>query len=577
MHLIESFSKNFHMVPVIHEVAAVIATDYFNEVSGNNMNKAFALVTVGPGITNTVTGLANAYVDSREVLLFCGQVKSIDLKFKNERSYGVQEIDGISLVQSVSKIAKRLDAPIMEHEILELIFSSKTGRKGPVVLEICLDVQGTSINPEIYKSRDDQIIKDSNLMFRSEINAVNASLDKADRPLVLIGGGVSRDLSKGLVAFFEKLGVPMCTSWNGADRVSSNHYLYAGRPNLYGQRWSNLLIQQSDLILAFGSSLGLQQTGFNHEKFAPLARIIQFDIEPSDRSKTHSSSRETYKVDLNRFIPVLISGTSFAQRDDRYIQWRDFMFLLRSKFPVVESKTASPGWVNPFELIYELSNMSDERIAIVSCSSGGTYTALMQTFQNKEDQILISSKSLGSMGIGISAAIGTAFATKKITWLFDGDGGFAQNLQELGTIVANKLPIKIIIMENKGYASIRSTQKRHFNGNYIGCDPLTGVVLPNLKHLAHAYGIEHTKISTVSELLKDRANELFDEKPRIFEVRVSPDQEYLPKIISKLSENGEMESNPLHLMYPNIEESEHAFAYRYLIGAGKFDLKEEPS
>ena len=132
-------------------------------------------------------------------------------------------------------------------------------------------------------------------------------------------------------------------------------------------------------------------------------------------------------------------------------------------------------------------------------------------------------------------------------------------------------------MENKGYASIRSTQKRHFNGNYIGCDPLTGVVLPNLKHLAHAYGIEHTKISTASELLKDRANELFDEKPRIFEVRVSPDQEYLPKIISKLSENGEMESNPLHLMYPNIEESEHAFAYRYLIGAGKFDSKEEPS
>lgn len=577
MHLIESFSKRFSMVPVIHEVAAVIATDYFNEVSKNPKNRAFALVTVGPGLTNTVTGLASAYADSRELLLFCGQVKSTDLKFDSERSYGVQEVDGVSLIRSVTKIAKRLSSPIMENEILDLISNSKTGRKGPVVLEICLDVQGARVNPEIYKFKNLDINQEKKLDYRHEIESLNQNIKRSSRPIVLIGGGVNRRFSREVVSFFEKSGIPMCTTWNGADRIHSDHDLYAGRPNMYGQRWSNLLIQQADLILVFGSSLGLQQTGFNYRNFAPLAKIMQFDIEPSNRLEGSGTSFEKYKVDLDAFLPSLFDSKITLFEEDNFSEWREFVSILRSKFPVVEEETVSPDWVNPFEIIYKLSNKSDGKIAIVSCSSGGTYTALMQTFQNKQDQILVSSKTLGSMGIGASAAIGTAIATKKIVWLFDGDGGFAQNLQEIGTIVANNLPIKIIIMENGGYGSIRSTQKRYFQGNYLGCDASTGVILPNLEHLAHAYGIGYTKIITAGELLSEKFNELLDEMPRIFELKVSPDQEYLPKINSTMSENGEMNSNPLHLMYPDINCVEQKFALKYLIEAGKFDLEEGQS
>jgi acetolactate synthase-1/2/3 large subunit len=574
MHLIESFSKNFTMVPVIHEVAAVIATDYFNEVSNSPEDKAFALVTVGPGLTNTVTGLASAYADSREVLLFCGQVKSSDLKLENERSYGVQEIDGISLIKTVAKVAKCLTFPIMQNEILDLIFASRFGRKGPVVLEICLDVQGARIDPEVYAPTNHYKVKNVDLDFEIEINSLQKSIQTANRPIVLIGGGVNRRLSKDLVEFFKNLDIPMCTTWNGADRISSDHDLYAGRPNLYGQRWSNLIIQQADLILVFGSSLGLQQTGFNHRSFAPLAKVLQFDIEPSNRLKSSGVFLETHKVDLDQFIPKLVNAKSPLLRGENFVEWRNFIIQLRSLYPVVEDATVSPGWVNPFEIIYKLSNKSDEKISIVSCSSGGTYTALMQTFQNKRNQILISSKTLGSMGFGASAAIGVSMAKKSVVWLFDGDGGFAQNLQELGTIVANKLPIKLIIMENGGYASIRSTQKRYFKGNYIGCDSLTGVVLPNLNDLARAYGIEYTEIATIDEILNESYAKLLDEKPRIFGVKVSPDQEYLPKINSVMSDNGEMNSNPLHLMYPDLALAEKEFALRYLISAGLFGTKE---
>jgi acetolactate synthase-1/2/3 large subunit len=532
------------------------------------------LVTVGPGLTNTVTGLANAFADSREVLLLCGQVKSSDLKLPSERSYGVQEIDGISLIKSVTKNAKCLTTPIMENELLELISVSGTGRKGPVVLEICLDVQGALVNPEIYSTKNNQNNEKMNLDYNYELNSLKNSIKESIRPLVLIGGGVNRRISFELVTFFENLGIPMCTTWNGADRINSDHELYAGRPNLYGQRWSNLIIQQADLVLVFGSSLGLQQTGFNHGGFAPLAKVLQFDIEPSNRLKSSGISLETFKVDLDEFIPKLIKFKISLLKGTVYDEWRKFILELRSKFPVVENKTDIPGWVNPFELIFELSNKSNNKISIVSCSSGGTYTSLMQTFQNKKNQILISSKTLGSMGIGASAAIGTSIATQGVVWLFDGDGGFAQNIQEIGTIVANDLPIKIIIFQNDGYASIRSTQKRYFKGNYIGCDSTTGVVLPSLNYLARAYGIEYTEITTIDQLLNERFNLLLDDKPRIIEVKVSPEQEYLPKINSVMSENGEMNSNPLHLMYPDIVEVENKFAFRYLISAGLFIDKE---
>jgi len=569
MHLIESFSSEFRMVPVIHEVAAVIATDYFNELSSNPENRALALVTVGPGLTNTITGLASAFTDSREVLLIAGQVKSTDLKLPGERAYGVQEVDGISLVSSVTKKSARLEEPISEGEFLQLVSSTWQGRKGPVAIEICLDVQGTLVDPVKYQNK--KLIECSSQLPDNKfaIKRLQESLSYSYRPVLLIGGGVPRKLGADLCNYAEKLGIPMSTTWNGADRVDSQHPLYVGRPNMYGQRWSNLIIQQADLILVFGSSLGLQQIGFNYQEFAPLAKVVQFDIEPRPKIRNSGFDLEVVDVDLNTFLPDLFDSTSTPDLFEKYRDWVEFIQLVRVKFPVVEEETALLGEINPFELVYELSKKSDESVVVVSCSSGGTYTTVMQVFQNQKDQLLVSSKSMGSMGFGVSGAIGAAMATGKLTWLFDGDGGFAQNLQELGTIVANDLPIKIIIFSNNGYGSIRSTQQKYFSKNYVGCDPTTGVVLPRLDNLALAYGLEYSLISTLGDLTIDKIAELYDHRPRIFEVMVSSKQPYFPKILSSLAENGEMRSNPLHLMYPEIRADLQDLAFRYLPEAAR--------
>lgn len=564
MHLIESFSTEFRMVPVIHEVAAVIATDYFNEYNSNLDSKAFALVTVGPGITNTITGIASSFVDSRELLVIAGQVKSTDLKLTSERSFGVQEIDGISLVKPVTKFARRIKSPIRERDFLNAISSSWLGRKGPVVLEICLDIQGAEVDKLNYEFQENStnLVADNEVIRRAIIR-FHEVLRDANRPLLLIGGGVSRRFTKDLDTFAQEHMLPVATTWNGADRVHSNHDFYAGRSNLYGQRWSNIIIQQADLILAMGTSLGLQQTGFNRKEFAPLAKIVHFDLESSLETRDNSFDLETIKTDLNLFLPELFRSDLTNQPSPMKIEWISFIRRIREMYPVIEKQTFLPNKINPFKFIYELSKKSNEKIAVVSCSSGGTYTSLMQTFQNQKDQVLLSSRGLGSMGFGLAGAIGVAMASAKIVWLFDGDGGFAQNYQELGTVVANSLPIKIIIFSNNGYGSIRSTQKKYFKRNYIGCDPLTGVVLPKLEVLAKSYGIIYNLVENLFDYNNLDIGMFFDQKTRIIEVKISSEQQYLPKINSTLKENGEMESNPLHLMFPEISETDLTYTFKY--------------
>lgn len=570
MHLIESFSSRFKMIPVLHEVSAVLATDYFNETSPNHKEKALALVTLGPGVTNTVSGIASAYVDSREVLLIGGQVKSTDMKTEFDRQNGLQEIHGEQIMRSITKKSVVMSDMLNLSEFYEIISHSWSGRKGPVYVEICLDVQGRSYIHPIEAAVQPGKAENSSERTDEEENAILEILQRlasAHRPIILVGGGFTRELSPMLQEFSLEFGIPVATSWNGADRFSADSNYYAGRPNMFGQRWANIFIQQADFILVLGSSLGIQQTGFNVEGFAKNAVIAQIDIDPQSLINPALLNLKGFQGDVNSWFPKMYSCSSEVDWDLRVNsrkEWLAFLFELRTEFPVVEKATKLFDKTNPFQVIYDLSLMAPRDTSIVSCSSGGTYTSFMQTFQNKSGQIVISSKGMGSMGVGLPGAIGVACATNNEVWLFEGDGGFAQNLQELGTVAANNLNLKIFVFSNHGYSSIRSTQKRYFNGNYVGCDLETGLGLPNLRKIAEAFDISYLEIPHGGFNLSEVLNEISSTRALLVEIFLDVDQVYLPKIDSRVLSDGGMESNPLHIMSPEISEAQSELYFRYI-------------
>lgn len=570
MHLIESFSSRFKMIPVLHEVSAVLATDYFNETSPSDKEKALALVTLGPGVTNTVSGIASAFVDSREVLLIGGQVKSTDMKTDRDRQNGLQEIHGEPLMRSITKKSVVMKDMLHLSEFHEIISHSWLGRKGPVYVEICLDVQGRTYTHPIEATRRPVKTEHSPENTEEDENAILEIVQRlasARRPIILVGGGFARELSPLLQKFSLEFGIPVATSWNGADRFSADSIYYAGRPNMFGQRWANIFIQQADFILVLGSSLGIQQTGFNVAEFAKNAVIAQIDIDPQSLLNPELVNLKGFQGDVNSWFPKMYSSGSNVDwhlHVNSRKEWLAFLAELRTEFPVVEEATKLHDKTNPFQVIYDLSLVASRDTSIVSCSSGGTYTSFMQTFQNKSGQVVISSKGMGSMGVGLAGAIGVTCARNNEVWLFEGDGGFAQNLQELGTVAANNLNLKIFVFSNHGYSSIRSTQKRYFNGNYVGCDLETGLGLPNLRKIAEAFNISYLEIPQGQFNLSEVLNEISPTRALLIEIFLDVDQTYLPKIDSRVLPNGGMESNPLHIMSPEISDAQSELYFRYI-------------
>ena len=566
MHLLNSVRTEMVCVPFVNEVGAAIAVESFNELNSSKAGRAFALVTAGPGLTNAVTGIAGAWLESRELLIIGGQVKSSDLMANGIRQRGIQEIDGISIVKSITKEAVQFTCPQQETTFKSIIRKGFSGRKGPVFIEVCLDVQGMEVidTPNETKLQM-ELVEDFDLTEINEIaKIISAKVDQAKRPVILIGGGVNNKTTKPLLVELEKMDVALMTTWNGADRVPSTLKNYFGRPNTWGQRYSNVLIQQSDLVIALGTRLGLQQTGFAWEDFSPLAKIIQVDIDSNELNKGHPKIDSGYAVDANRLLEALVLTRS--KKTNEHIEWLAFAEEVRSLLPTRElgNETRSE-FVDPYQFGFELSSVMDADSVLIPCSSGSSFTSLMQTFTQRDNQRVISSKGLASMGYGLSTAIGAALnQPNNSVFLVEGDGGFAQNLQELGTISANRLNVKIFIFSNNGYASIRMTQRNYFDGAWIGCDSETGLGLPDWQLIANSYGISYLKLNAQGLSEPGIKDVLSMSGPLVIEVPIDPEQTFYPKITSSIQPDGSMKSNPLHLMSPELPESISSRVLKYL-------------
>lgn len=561
MHLLNSVRNEMTCIPFVNEVGAAIAVESFNETSKSQNEKAFALVTAGPGLTNAVTGISGAWLESRELLVIGGQVKSSDLKHKDMRQRGIQEIDGVVLVSSITKDAIRITKPISRELFLSTVKKGSTGRKGPVFIEICLDAQA---NPPIDEVAPDHeggsTPKNAQILDSKTLDLIKNS----KRPVLLIGGGVGFDFAQSHSEDFKNLGIPLMTTWNGADRISSVNPLYFGRPNTWGQRFANILIQQSDLVLAVGTRLGLQQTGFAWEDFVPNGKVIQVDIDKSELDKGHPIIEHGINIDAAEFLQALF--TSVEDMDLEFSAWVEFCNAVKTVLPLNDPENATgSGFIDPYLFGLAISRVANSDAIIVPCSSGSSFTVMMQTLSQSGSQRIISSKGLASMGYGLSTAIGSAFANPgKQVFLVEGDGGFAQNIQELGTVSVNKLPIKIFIWANNGYASIRSTQRNYFDGAWVGCDLETGLGFPDLELLSKTYGIPYTEMT--ENLFNDEkiASILTAPGPAIIKVPIDPEQNFYPKITSSIQPDGSMKSNPLHLMNPELPENIAKQVFKYL-------------
>jgi acetolactate synthase-1/2/3 large subunit len=559
MHLLEAASRRFNCVAVVHEVAAGIAAEYFNETNQNG-ERAFALVTAGPGLTNIVTALGGAFLESRELLVVGGQAKTTDLARGTVPQIGHQEIDGIGIVKPITVASVMADRRLDKSEVLRLTHRSREGRKGPVFIEMCLDV---SAMPPLEKQiREVPVKVRPTGPSKVDMKTVQDLWLKAKRPMLLLGGGVDKSSGLNVIEKLMGLKIPMATTWNGFDRVPYEYSEYCGRPNTYGMRWANILVQSADLVLAVGTRLGIQQIGFAWDEFVGNGKIVQVDLDRNELQKGFPKLELGIQADAVEFLEAFIENLNPPTCQD----WKEFISEVRFSLDKPdEANIASEGFIELHSFIRSLGDVCDSNDVIVPCSSGGTFNAVMQMFRHKVGQSVTTDKGLASMGYGLSGAIGASIANPdRRVILMEGDGGFAQNLQELGTVSVNKLNLKIFLTSNKGYASIRTTQKSYFNGNYVGCDLETGLGLPNWEKIFEAYEIPVFRFTSENldfELIKSKISET---GPQGFIIDLDPEQLFYPKVTSRVLDSGAMKTNPIHLMSPDLNDEDSKKFLKYV-------------
>jgi acetolactate synthase-1/2/3 large subunit len=561
MHLIDGFRSRFHCIPVVHEVTAGIAAEHFNEC--REAGRAFVLVTSGPGLTNIVTAISACWAERRELLIIAGQVKSTDLLAPPLRQRGIQEVDGIAIVEPVTVRSARLRKPMARGEFKALLRATRDPHPGPVVIEVCLDVQGARIERQSLEAADEQLPAESLNGVVTAAEKIATDIASADRPLFLVGGLVSRSLAFASLPALERLGIPVMTTTSAIDRVPSGSLIAAGRPGTWGgQRSANLLVAQADLIVAIGAQLDLQQTGFNWAEFAPAANIIQVYPCAAELSKGHPRISAGFAVNPDAVLRETLAKVCWTDR----IGWGAYVRRVRELVPVLEAANetgASEG--SAFRFLHDLSTATTSDDILAICSSGGSFTGALQVYAVALGQIATTSPAFASMGWGLATAIGVAFARPgKRVVLAEGDGGFSQNLQELALVRRYNLPIKIFIMANRGYASIRATQRKFFGGAYLGCDEATGLGFPNWERLFEAYGIPVSRL-TPEDRIRTRLTELMAAPgPAAWIVDVDPEQPNFPAVASRILSDGSIESNPLWRQEPPLAPEVEAEVCRYL-------------
>ena len=554
MHLLNSLgkNKNINYICNLHEQGAVIAAEAYGQYTNNI---GVAMVTTGPGGTNAITGVAAAWIDSTPMMIISGQVKKSDMILnKKIRQSGAQEINIIPIVTPITKYAVTvMDPKKIKYHLQKAYYMATTGRKGPVWLDIPLDVQGAEIDEKKLESFVAPKENKKNIDMKKIINLINSS----KRPVFFAGNGICLSgAQKQFLQLAKTLNIPVLTTWKTMDLMEEKNPLFIGRPGSIASRGANFNLQNSDLFISIGARMDLPQTAFNNKNFAKNAKKIVVDIDENEIKKLDMNIDVKVVCDAQLFIDELYENRNkITYRDNGWIK---LCKSLLNKYPLVTKEYLQlKKYVNSYVLIDVLSNKLTEKDILVPGSSGSCSEITCQSFKVKKGQTVLNNQGFGSMGFGLPASIGACIASgKKRTVCINGDGGFFLNIQELETVKRLKLPIKFFILNNDGYASIRNMQNNHFKGRYVGSGKTSGLTLPDIQKISKSYGIKSCKIDNQKKLNEKIGKVLNFKGPYICEVMIDPKQETKPKVSSKKLENGSMMSMPIENMYPFLSEQE---------------------
>lgn len=518
-----------------------------------------AYVTTGCGGTNTITGLLGAWQDNIPCIFISGQCKrkeTIRNSGLHLRQFGVQEADIVAIVEPITKYAVMVNDPQkIAYHLDKAVHLAKSGRPGPVWLDIPLDVQGTVVNEEaLERFSEGEMSKEyKDSPTNEEIKQIEELLRASKRPIVIAGQGIR--LARAIPdfrAFIEKYRLPVVATKLGIDILPSDHPLFIGRIGNKGDRAGNFAVQNSDLVIAIGARLSVSSTGHEYDKFAREAKIVVVDIDPVEHKKN------TVRIDLfvNSDSKIFLEKANFAKGPDSK-EWADKCLEWKKKWPVCLPEYANEkSGINLYYFVERLSKKLKDDSVVVS-DAGSAFYVVTQGLQLKEEQRSVTSGGQADMGFTLPAVIGVSIAKRHGEIIgVTGDGSFQMNIQELQTIVYNDLPVKIFVWNNDGYLSIRATQSKFFEGRFIGTDKSSGVSFPDTEKIANAYGIKYFRASDSSKLDEVLEEVMSYPKAAICEVMCLRDQEIVPTASSYRRDDGTLVSKPLEDMYPFLDRDE---------------------
>ncbi len=562
MHLLDSLGKNreINQTCFLHEQAAVIAAEAYGQYTNTI---GVALVTTGPGGTNAITGVAGAWIDSTPLLILSGQVKRKDmLHHTGVRQMGIQEVDITSITSPITKYAKTVMEPeSIRYHLQKALYLAQNGRKGPVWIDIPLDVQGSLVEEDELKPFEPPSADTDEEEIRLKASRALELLQESKRPVILVGNGVR---ASGCIRLFrkiiDKLNIPVLVTWKASDIIEENHRLYCGKPGSIGQRGANFTQQNSDWILTIGARLDLCQVAHNYSNFARSAKKIVVDIDPAEIAKlTMSGMNIDIEVACNArlFLKHLDSLTDTDFTFERN-EWLNRCKQWKKKYPVVpRNYYHASGPVNTYVFVDVLSGLLDENDLVVPGSSGACAEIVQQAFRLKKGQRLLNTPGLGSMGFGLPASIGACIASKKRRTIgIIGDGGLQHNIQELETLRRLNLPVKIFILNNGGYGSIKTMQNNHFQGRHVCCDPESGLTLPDTCSVASSYGLNTIRIKDQTNLKEKISEALETEGTVICDLFVDSSIPTAPRTSSRLTPDGHIISTPMEDLWPFLDRKE---------------------
>ena len=537
-----------------HEQAAAMAADGYGRV--NNI-PGTCLVTIGPGATNAITGVAQAFLDSSPMFIISGQANSKLLKYETEsgiRQHGTQSLNLEPIVSSITKyFAAVMNPEDIRYHMERAYFESMNGRKGPVWIDVPVDIQNRQLPDEMTGFiANDKI--NSLFIQDSVIRTVIEKIITSSKPLILAGNGVasSSTLDK-MIGFAETFDIPVVTSRGGIGVIPTEHRLFVGRPGSYGDRASHFAIQECDLLLILGSRLSVSTIGYYPKQFGEKAYKIMVDIDRHELAKDDVPVDIKLECDLNLFFDEFNEQMSQNIECIQHEKWIEQCTQWKSKYPVVQSNYKEESPINE----YYFTDILSEKVsgdANVIVDTGSVCNIVSQSWKLKKGQKYLISGGLSCMGFW-ATAIGTVQDSRQIIAI-TGDGSAQMNIQELATLQYNNMPIKLFIYNNNGYMLIRHNQHNYMDDRFLGVGPDSGLKTPNFCEVARAYGIKSVKIEKSDDIDCLITEVLKFEGPVVCEVVVQEFAPIIPRIASRVMPDGSLKAADFDDLYPFLDENE---------------------